>query len=76
MKYGLIGEKLGHSYSKIIHEKLGNTEYTLTEVPKDEIEDFFKNPLFCCKCHIFPRVNVIIYSQDKDKTQHGKSEEV
>ena len=24
MDYGLIGEKLGHSYSKIIHEKLAD----------------------------------------------------
>lgn len=46
MKYGLIGEKLGHSYSKIIHEKLGNSEYILTEVPKDEIEEFFKKADF------------------------------
>ena len=28
--YGLLGEKLGHSYSKIIHEKLGY-EYELIE---------------------------------------------
>ena len=24
MEYGLIGEKLGHSYSKIIHERLAD----------------------------------------------------
>ena len=46
MKYGLIGEKLSHSYSKIIHEKLGNSEYILTEVAKQDIDVFFKNREF------------------------------
>ena len=32
MKYGLIGEKLGHSFSKIIHEKLVNEPYDLIEL--------------------------------------------
>ncbi len=29
MEYGLIGEKLGHSFSKIIHEKLADYTYEL-----------------------------------------------
>ena len=29
MKYGLIGEKLGHSFSKEIHEMLGYYTYEL-----------------------------------------------
>jgi shikimate dehydrogenase len=41
MKYGLVGEKLGHSYSKVIHGFLGNHEYELVEVPRDEVENFF-----------------------------------
>lgn len=47
MKYGLIGKKLGHSYSKIIHEKLGNPDYILKEIPENEIALFFKNRDFC-----------------------------
>ena len=27
MKYGLIGGKLTHSFSKTIHEQLGNNDY-------------------------------------------------
>ena len=46
MTYGLIGEKLGHSYSKVIHNKLGNNEYELVEIPKDQIDDFFKKADF------------------------------
>ena len=34
MRYGLIGEKLGHSYSKYIHERMVNEEYHL--IPLNE----------------------------------------
>lgn len=40
MKYGLIGEKLGHSYSKLIHESLGRYSYDLLSLTKEEFEDF------------------------------------
>lgn len=46
-KYGLIGEKLSHSLSPMIHSMLGNNEYTLIEVEKDKIERFFKDRDFC-----------------------------
>lgn len=42
MKYGLIGEKLGHSFSREIHEKLGRYEYELKELRPDELESFIK----------------------------------
>ena len=42
MKYGLIGEKLGHSFSKEIHGKLGRYEYELKELAADELEAFIK----------------------------------
>ena len=40
MKYGLIGEKLGHSFSKDVHSMLSDYEYELREIPKDELEGF------------------------------------
>ncbi len=40
MEYGLIGEKLSHSYSKEIHESLGRYQYELKEIEKDKISDF------------------------------------
>lgn len=40
MTYGLIGEKLGHSYSKIIHEMLGLYKYDLFSLSKSEFEPF------------------------------------
>ncbi len=38
--YGLLGRTLGHSWSPIIHEKLGTTPYTLIELEPDELADF------------------------------------
>lgn len=40
MNYGLIGEKLGHSFSREIHEKLGRYAYDLCEIKKDELNAF------------------------------------
>ena len=42
MIYGCIAEKLGHSFSKIIHNKLFDYSYELREVAKDELDGFMK----------------------------------
>ncbi len=42
MQYGLIGETLGHSFSKEIHEKLGSNPYALTELSPNEVQAFFR----------------------------------
>ena len=46
MQYGLIGEHLPHSFSKIIHEKIGLYEYDLCELAKDEIDSFMRRKEF------------------------------
>ena len=46
MEYGLIGEKLGHSFSKMIHEKLANYTYDLHPLPKTELNNFFEKKEF------------------------------
>lgn len=38
--YGLLGEKLGHSFSKEIHEAINDYKYNLIEVSKDKIDEF------------------------------------
>lgn len=43
MKCGLLGQKLGHSYSPQIHRKLANYDYILFEKQPEELEDFLKN---------------------------------
>ncbi|MBO4868103.1 MAG: shikimate dehydrogenase [Clostridia bacterium] len=40
MRYGLIGEKLPHSYSKTIHTMLGRYEYELLPMSEDEMRAF------------------------------------
>lgn len=46
MTYGLLGEKLSHSFSPQIHRELGNPGYTLTELPKEAVADFFRKREF------------------------------
>lgn len=41
-KYGLLGRKLGHSYSPQIHGMLADYEYKLYEVADDKVADFLK----------------------------------
>ena len=58
MKYGLIGEKLGHSFSKIIHEKIADYTYELKEISKENLDSFMKAKDFSC-------INVTIpYKED------------
>lgn len=40
MKYGLIGGKLTHSFSKTIHEQLGNNDYELLEISEENFHDY------------------------------------
>lgn len=41
--YGLIGEKLSHSWSAEIHEKLGSFPYQLHELSASELKGFLKD---------------------------------
>ena len=43
MVCGLLGGKLGHSYSPQIHSQLGKYEYRLFEKKPEELADFLKN---------------------------------
>ena len=58
MDYGLIGEKLGHSYSKDIHEMLADYTYDIHPLSKEEFAGFMEK-------HEFKAINVTIpYKQD------------
>jgi len=65
-EYGLIGEKLGHSYSVPIHNMLGNNDYSLHEVTPDKLEDFIKlkkyngiNVTIPYKTDVMPMLDII-----------------
>ncbi len=58
MEYGCIGEKLGHSFSKEIHNLLASYDYEIKEIPKSELKDFMLKK-------DFRAINVTIpYKQD------------
>lgn len=46
MDYGCIGEKLKHSFSKEIHNKLFNYDYKICEIQKDELDGFLRKKEF------------------------------
>ena len=43
MRFGLLGEKLGHSYSPELHAFFGDYEYELFEVAPDQLGDFIRH---------------------------------
>ncbi len=53
MEYGCIGEKLGHSFSKEIHNALTDYDYRLQELSRDELPVFMTD-------HNFKAINVTI----------------
>lgn len=46
MRCALIGEKLSHSYSALIHNKFGNYSYEAVEVPPGGLEKFVREGAF------------------------------
>ena len=46
MTFGLLGRKLGHSYSPQIHSYLADYSYVLFEKEPEELNTFFANPVF------------------------------
>lgn len=46
MEYGLLGERLAHSFSPMIHEKFGDYKYELVEKSEEEINSFFEERNF------------------------------
>lgn len=46
MRYGLIGEHLGHSFSKEVHAMLSDYEYELREIRPDELDGFMSSKNF------------------------------
>lgn len=42
-RFGLLGEKLGHSYSPYIHTHFGLPSYDLFEVKKEDVESFVRS---------------------------------
>ncbi|MBQ9080384.1 MAG: AAA family ATPase [Clostridia bacterium] len=69
MQYGLIGEKLGHSFSADIHARLGDYDYRLVELSRDELGDFMTKKDFAAINVTIPyKQDVIPYLDELDST--------
>ena len=51
---GLIGEKLGHSFSGMIHNQLADYSFALREVPRHELKDFVHSGELDAYCVTIP----------------------
>ncbi len=60
MKAGLLGEKLGHSFSKQIHAELGDYVYENFEVRREELEEFLRRREFDCINVTIPYKSAVI----------------
>lgn len=60
MTYGLIGEKLGHSFSPEIHACIGNYPYELTELTPDAVAPFFEKREFAAVNVTIPYKETVI----------------
>ena len=58
--YGLIGEKLGHSFSKEIHESLADYEYSLCPLTKQEFAAFMERADFAAVNVTIPYKEAVI----------------
>lgn len=58
--YGLIGEKLGHSFSKEIHESLAGYEYRLCPLSREEFAPFMERADFAAINVTIPYKEMVI----------------
>lgn len=70
-KFGLIGRTLKHSYSKIIHQKLGEYPYELYELEPNELKDFVCSDMQGFNVTIPYKKDVMQYLDSID--EHAKS---
>ncbi len=60
MRYGLIGEKLGHSFSKDIHTNFFGLDYSLKELAPEEVASFLKDRDFKAINVTIPYKNTVV----------------
>lgn len=72
MRYGLIGEKLGHSFSKDIHERIADYTFDLIPLSKEEFKEFMEKKDFTALNVTIPyKKDVIPYLDEMD--EHAKT---
>ena len=72
--YGLIGAKLGHSYSKLLHEQLGGYRYELIPLPTEaEARAFMEKRAFTAINVTIPYKQLVIPYCDEIEPKPGPS---
>ena len=72
MKYGCIGEKLGHSFSKEIHARLFEYDYTLRELAPEQLPEFMRRKEFSAVNVTIPYKQAVIPFLDYISDTAGK----
>ena len=72
MQYGLIGEHLPHSFSKIIHEKIASYNYDLHELMTHEVDSFMRKAAFSGINVTIPYKQTVIPYLDEISDQAAK----
>ena len=60
IEYGLVGERLGHSFSPEIHKLIAGYRYDLIELRPEELKDFFVRKEFCAVNVTIPYKEAVI----------------
>lgn len=72
MRYGLIGEKLGHSFSKPIHEQLADYTYDLIPLTREELDVFLREKAFSALNVTIPYKETVLPYLDEVDAHAGK----
>ena len=72
-EYGLIGEKLGHSFSREIHDMIGRYDYELIELAPAELEDFLRRREFRAVNVTIPYKKAVIPFSTASRMRRRKS---
>ena len=76
MQYGLIGEKLSHSFSKEIHESLESYTYELCEIARENLANFLQKREFSAINVTMPYKKEVIPHLDEVSTIAGELQAV
>ena len=76
MQYGLIGEKLSHSFSKEIHAELADYTYELCEIARDNLASFLQKRDFCAINVTIPYKKAVIPFLDEISAEASELEAV
>ena len=68
-EYGLLGQHLDHSYSKLVHEAFGLYEYDLWPTEPEDLDEFFKGNWKGCNVTIPYKKEVLKYCKLAPKAE-------